>query len=151
LISKTIWEKQLNDIFKEKDKTELDIILSMIPLVLGLNYNEDQVDLFNLLGLDEYVKFSKFFDGKTIHSIRESEIKECLQFILLYYYKEIKGRTWKQIKKELPSLMRANSISYALRIKKINNSIKTEVDNLFNQIDKIDVNIIENKESKNGK
>lgn len=147
MINKAIWEKQLGDIFKEKGKTELDIILSMIPLLLGLTYNEDQTDLYNLLGLDTYIKFSKFFDGKTIHSVRESEIKECLQFVLLYYYKEIKGLTWKQIKKEVPNLMRANSISYALRIKKINSSIKTEVDNLFKKIDEVENNILKSKDN----
>jgi len=134
MLIKNVWEKQLDNIFKEKEETEIDIILKAIPIILYNNCNDtDQADLYEIFGLDGFIKFNKFFDGKSVKSIRESELKDLLHFTLVYYFKEVKNYDWDKIKRLLP--FDVNTISCALRIKNLNEKIKLQLEKLMSKLD----------------
>jgi hypothetical protein len=133
ITQKKVWENQLEGIFKKHTPTELEIILKTIPLILYQNSEDiDLISIYNNFGLDNLIKFCKLFNGKTVKSYRESEIKETIHFSLVYYYRIIKKLDWKDIRRILP--FKVNSISFALKIKKLESSIKVQLEKMLKEI-----------------
>lgn len=134
MLNKNVWESQLQNLFKTKAESEINIIMKTIPLLLWQNSNNtDLVELYNNLSLSDFIKVCKLFDGKTIKIPRESQIKDILYFSIVYYFKEMKNYDWLTIKKLVN--FKVNTISYSLRIKKLNENIKIELNNILSKID----------------
>ncbi len=119
-----VWEDQMNELFLSKSKEENNRVIEALSIVLGMNYgnkNKDIVDLFNLLGLDNFVSVVTLFERRTVTFPSKEEIKEAIIFALIFYYRETKGYSWEEIKNIVP--FEFSSISYAFKIKSLNKFI----------------------------
>lgn len=114
-----VFEDQLNDIFVKEDEENNNLIIKSLSILLKMpDSNNDLSDLYNLLGLDEFVGVLSLFEGRTIHFPDKEEVKDLILTSLLYYYREIENLTWKEIKEKIP--FEFSSISYSTKIKKMN-------------------------------
>jgi len=121
-----IFEHKLNKIFQTKNKGELDLVFDIISLILYSNERSTCLSrLYNLISL---------FDGETIKFPNKLQLKNSVILALLYYYREIKNKSWEEIKKEFP--FEINSISYGIQIKNLNNYIKQRIQSIYKQIEK---------------
>lgn len=133
MIQKRVWENKIREILRGKSPSQQETIFRLISLALHYNYeNDDQLELYNALGLTNYIAFTKTFNGKTVKSIKESELRNLLVFILCFYYVEIENLKFSDIREKLPFDIDNNTaISYGIRIKKMTKEVKNEIANLF--------------------
>lgn len=117
-----VFEDQLNDIFiRSSDKTS-NIVLRAVNLLLYQNeHNRDLLDLYDLVGIENFMSILSIFENKTVVFPAKEEIKELILTALLYYYREIENLSWEEIKSKVP--FEFSSISYSIKIKKFNNYI----------------------------
>ena len=130
-------EERLRRLLSRKKKSEIDVILEAVSLILySTQSNKDIIELFNLLDMDAFVKVVTLFDGRTIKFPTRKYLKNALTLALLYYYKEIKGMDWEEIKKEMP--FEVSTISYGIQIKNLNNFIRQKLFEILRHLDNLD-------------
>lgn len=126
-----VWQKKINDLFKSKSKGEIDIFFKAINLILSISVkNKDMLEIYKILGLDNFIKLINFFDGKTLKIFSQKEFKESFMLSLYYYMREIEKKSWAEIKEECS--FEVQTIKYGIRLKKLNEYIKEQLDELFN-------------------
>ncbi len=121
---KEVFEEQLNDLFSESKETETDQVISVFSLILSAEkeYNKkDFVELYHLVGLETFVSVVSLFEKRTITFPSVEKIREDIILAIVFYYKEIRNYTWKEIKEILP--FEFSSISYSFRLKKLDSFI----------------------------
>jgi len=125
-----IFEEQLNDIFLRSTEEKNDIVLKALSILLHLpESNRDLIDLYSLLGLEGFVSVMTLFENRTITFPSKDEVKELILTALLYYYREIENLSWGEIKDKIP--FEFSSISYGIKIKKMNNFMSKKLYDLF--------------------
>ena len=125
-----LWQKQINELFKFREETDVDKFFYIVQLILSFSIkNKDLLEMYKLLGLDNFTKMINFFDGKEIKLLKSLEFKETMLLALFYYLRNIEKKSWDDIKKEVP--FDVESIKYGIRMKKLNNFIKQEIEKLF--------------------
>jgi hypothetical protein len=130
-----IFDSQIDEVFGKKKESEMDIILKTLSMVIYENSsNTDTMELYKLLGMENFVKVISLFDGRTVKLPSADEFKENLILSLIYYYKEIKQFTWEQIKEKLP--FEISGIRYGIKIKNLNNYIRQKLEELLSNFDK---------------
>ena len=132
---KNVLEAQLFDIFKTKEDSEEDLLLKILNILIYKNVRDTTLlDLFRLLGND-YDLFSQvitLFSNRTVRFPDREEIEETLLTAVCFYYREIEGLNWTDIKKILPGDI--SPIYYSARIRSLNVLIKKEMSKLFSQM-----------------
>jgi hypothetical protein len=99
----SIWEEQIDDLLKEKSIDEMSEFLSLLTIIMNDKYDERLVALYKLVGnIDTFSSIINDFSGLTITIPTKEDFTDTLQVALSYYYKEVKGMSWKEIQKELP-------------------------------------------------
>lgn len=87
-----VWEKRLQNIFKKKEKSQTQLFLDVVSIVLFMNKNSKELgDLFSILKLDDFIKVVGLFENRTIEFPSKKEIQEAIEISLFYYYKNIRG------------------------------------------------------------
>jgi hypothetical protein len=129
-MNKKIWNKQVEEIFRQETPEDYQIYLNIINLAL---YNKDNSDLSNLyksIGLEKFGEVINRFSGKTITFPNKNEFKELLILSTCYYLKEIKKLSWDEIKLEVP-YQDISSIKYGKQISKLTAKVQEELKNIF--------------------
>jgi hypothetical protein len=100
---KSHWENQINSIFSDHPKTDMDIFLSVVSLVLDERFDQNISELYSTIhNVEMFTEIINKFSGMTIKIPDRDEFKTALSIALAYHYKEIKKMKWDDIKKELP-------------------------------------------------
>lgn len=100
---KSHWEHQINSIFEQKPKSDMDIFLSIVALVLDERFDKNISELYSTIhNVELFTEIINKFSGMTIKIPDRDEFKTALSIALAYHYKEIKKMKWEDIKKELP-------------------------------------------------
>lgn len=120
-----VFEAQLNDIFSSSDEKHSSVLKALSLLIHSSTHNTDFVDLYNLLGLENFVSVISLFENRTIKFPSKEEVKELILTSLLYYYREIQNLGWNEIKEKVP--FEFSSISYSIKIKKFNEYIREKL------------------------
>lgn len=129
-----VFEQQINELFVRKQDDEADVVLEALSIVLYQNHkNTDMVELYKLLGLDGFLKVVSLFEGRTVKFPTRGEIQESLILSLCYYYKEVLGMTWPEIRQKMPFDISAHS--YGIRIKSLNRFVRKKLSQLFGGTD----------------
>lgn len=127
-----IFEEQLNDIFLHSAEEKNNTVLRALSILLHLpESNRDLIDLYNLLGLEGFVSVISLFENRTITFPSKHEVKELILTSLIYYYREIENLSWEEIKSKIP--FEFSSISYSIKIKKMNNFLADKLYDLFTE------------------
>ncbi len=100
---KSHWEHQINSIFTEHEKSDMDIFLSIVSLVLDERFDPNISELYSTVhNIELFTEIINKFSGMTIKIPERDEFKTAISIALAYHYKEIKKMKWDDIKKELP-------------------------------------------------
>ena len=86
--------------------------------------------MYNLLGLENFVKLVTLLDGRTIKLPTSNELKDAVVFALCFYYRELEGKDWAEIHQLVPYSF--NSISISCKIKNLNSALKDELKSFLN-------------------
>ena len=125
-----VFEDQLNDIFSSSSEENVNVILKALSLLLRMpSMNNDLVDLYNLVGLEQFVGVISLFENRTVKFPNRNEVKDLILTSLLYYYHEVENLSWSEIREKIP--FEFSSISYSIKIKKFNSFITNKLYNLF--------------------
>jgi len=131
----------MNDTEKlKKEFSEIDESLynlnSLLKLIMYENFGEKIELLYSLI--DDKEKFSqilKSFGGISIEFPTVEEFKSAITLALVYYYKEVMHYSWGKIE-TLIDYERDIGLRYGSKIKKLNKSIKKQLDKVSNSVDK---------------
>lgn len=130
---KEVIEEQLNDLFLTRKEDDTDTIVQAFSMILNMNNtkNRDMVDLYNLVGMDEFVSIISLFEKRTVVFPSKDEIKESILLALIFYYREVKGLSWEEIKDIVP--FDFSSISYSSKLKGLNKYLVEKLREIFSK------------------
>lgn len=128
----SILEEDINDLFKKKEESDLEILFSVITLLLFKNEkNTDMIDLYNNFGIDTFLKIVHLFDGRTVKFIDSKDLSDTLVLAVCYYLREIEGkRDWNDIQEFFGSY-KLDRLSLALKIHNIDEWLKQKIQEQF--------------------
>ena len=132
---KKLWLDKLKTILETKPKSEEELFLDILAMLIYSRYNDDLSLVYKQLGLDEFISLVNHVSGKTIEFPTQEDLKDSVMTALCYYYKEVKGMEWDEIHHKLP-YDDINSIKYGKRISRLNRDMKKEMEVMFQEIDK---------------
>ncbi len=134
LNSSDVFEEKINQIFSKTKKKDIDLILQVLSLIIyGNQNNTDMVELYHSVKLEDFVRIVSLFDGRVVKFPTKKSLRNSLMLALLYYYREIEGKSWEAIQKEFP--FDISAISYGIQIKNLNNFIKQKIFEIMKKID----------------
>lgn len=129
---KSVFQQKIQETVRT-DKSK-KIIEDIIRLHLFKNAEKNEtllslVEVYDLLGLDKFTELLQLLDGKTISFPRKEDFKDTIQLAICYYYKNIEGKTWGEIKEilgdsELPT------IKYGIRMQQYQSFLKYITDRM---------------------
>jgi hypothetical protein len=136
---KNIFEQKIKSILNREAKSldlfedifKLQQILSFEKLKAGTpREDSDQwktlLEVYTTLGSTQFTKLISIINGKTLSFPSISDYQESIVSALSYYYKEILGLEWKEIKEKL-SLADHDSIKYGIRIRQLRSFIDEQM------------------------
>ncbi|MBR6610658.1 MAG: hypothetical protein IKK93_00230 [Campylobacter sp.] len=97
----SVFKNKLNNILT--DKPQADLIRDILTLILLRNSYKDEkilklIDVYNAVGLDNFMSIIESFNGETISFPSVEEFKETVITAIAYYYKHVQNKSWKEIK-----------------------------------------------------
>lgn len=97
---KSILEAKLNEVLGPKEETILTDLMKLSLLKRGSCDPDDLVyeEIFSLLGFEKYTDLVALLDGRTVTFPTKEEFKDSLINLLCYYYRDIEGRGWDDIR-----------------------------------------------------
>jgi hypothetical protein len=128
-----LWEEKLNNVFKKKDKTEIEMFLDIVSLILYNNNNQIISGLYSILSLDDFIKVINLLSGETVKFPCKEEVKEAIELALIFYYKNIKGMTsYKDIKAlNIIEEKDFSSISIGKKLNKLTSELQEKILNMY--------------------
>lgn len=119
--AKSVFQQRLHDTLKSDSSK--DVIEDLIRLHLFKNAEKDEsllmlVEIYDLLGLSKFMDLLNLLDGRTITFPEREDMKDTVQLAICYYYRNIEGKSWSDIKDilgdpELPT------IKYGIRMQQL--------------------------------
>jgi len=82
--------------------------------------------IYNEFGLENFMKIISIVGGKTIVFPSEDELKDSITTVLCYYYKEIKKKSWDEIK-DILNYEDLNTIKYGIRIRQFKQFVQMNI------------------------
>jgi len=123
---KNIWEYRIKKAFSYKKESASEELWDIVNLILYENSRDRiLVDLYHTLDKESFVKVISLLDGRTFHSPTKKEMEETLLLAVLYYEKEIEGKSWKEIQSEYD--FEIPTIKFGIRIKNLDNWIHQRI------------------------
>jgi hypothetical protein len=81
------------------------------------------MEVFTSVGPQVFSILISILKGKTITFPTESEFQDSIITVLSYYYKEIEGRSWKEIA-EILSLPEGSNVKYGIKVRQLQQFIQ---------------------------
>jgi hypothetical protein len=133
---RNIFQAKVNDILNKESKNtdlfedifKLQQVISFEKLPSG-DYKDQWsllLELFTVLGPVLFAKVISIVNGKTLTFPSEEEYQDSIITTLCYYYKEVQGLPWDEIKTKLndPKL---NAIKYGIRVRQLKGFIDEQL------------------------
>lgn len=129
---KSVFQQKIQETVKTN--TSKQIIEDIIRLHLFKNAEKNEallslVEIYDLLGLDKFTELLQLLDGRTVTFPQKEDFKDTIQLAICYYYKNIEGKSWGEIKEilgdsELPT------IKYGIRMQQYQSFLKYITDRM---------------------
>ena len=127
---KDVFEEQLNGLFSRSDPQSTDLIIRVISLLFyGNSFNKDLINLYNLVGLDTFLGVCTLFDHRKVEFPSKDELHEIITTAVLYYYRDVCGMSWPEIKDHVS--FEFSPISYSVKLKKFDKFLLEKVQALM--------------------
>lgn len=125
-----VYEKKLRDVFSLHPNAKQEPLYQILSLVLYHNPNTTDIhDVYDLLGMEDFVRLIHLLDGRTVRLPTSSELREALLTAICYYYREVEHLDWPQIKEKVP--FEFQSMSLSRKIKNLNMAFNSELKNML--------------------
>jgi hypothetical protein len=89
--------------------------------------------VYETLGPEMYAKLISIIRGKTLSFPSEEDLQDSIITTLCYYYREVEGRSWDEVKTEL-NLPDLNTISYGIKTRQFSQFIRTQTLNVLKKV-----------------
>jgi hypothetical protein len=129
---KSQWESQMETILKPPKNTDMESFLSLIAIAMNNRHDKNIAKMYNIVhNIEIFSDIMNAFSGMTVTFPNREDFKETILLGLSYYYKEMKGMNWDQIKKEMPfdNILPIKAERALLKLEK---SIKSSIEELMN-------------------
>lgn len=115
---------RIKEIFGKKGSGDMDSVWKIVDLLLyeGTK-SSDLLELYRILEFKDFVNVVALVDGREIRIPSKQQIEDILITALVYYEKELNGKSWKEIKREYPELP-INSMKISYKIRNLNDFIR---------------------------
>jgi hypothetical protein len=145
----TLLKKQLDEYFRKEKVDTRELIKKISVLIFQYEIpNTDAAKAVAITDIDVINKLVNYYDGGTIKLPTKQEWKDCLMMLVYYYFKNVKGMDWKDIRKILNISSEDDNvrdrISLGLRVKSFSDKIRKELSVSVGLKDKI--NKLEDRE-----
>ena len=125
---RNIFESHIAGIFNTETE-EIDVILSIISILVFKNIRDKSLlSLYKQVDLESFMTILSTFEGRTITFPSKEEIEELFILGICYYYKEVEGMNWEQIKEQMPFEIKATT--YGLKINSLSSMIRKKLSEL---------------------
>lgn len=84
------------------------------------------MELFSTFGSIQFAKIIAICKGKVIAFPTEEEFEDSIVTTLCYYYKEVEGLSWEDIRGKL-SMPKLNTIKYGIRVRQLKSFIDSQL------------------------
>jgi hypothetical protein len=117
----SIFQQRLQETIKTDSSKEIVEDLIRLHLFKNAEKNESLlslVEVYDLLGVERFIDLISLLSGKTLSFPKKEDFKDTLTLAICYYYRNIEGKTWNDIKEllgddELPT------IKYGIRMQQL--------------------------------
>jgi hypothetical protein len=135
---KTLFQQQLNEIMT--DDPCKNLITDLIHVQMHKNAEKDEkmlvlVELFNMVGLEEFTKIIDLIDGRQIKFPTRDEFRETVETAICYYYRNFQGYDWSKIE-DLLADPDMKSVKMGIKVSQLQNFMKERVENLKSEEEK---------------
>ena len=132
--STDIFDAQIEEAFSKPKDTEMDLILKVVSLLIYKNSTStDIVEMYKVLGMENFTKIVMLFDGRTVKFPTKQEITNTLINSLVYYYREIKNLSWEDVKEKFP--FEISGISCGIQFKQLENFLEQKINEIYKKIE----------------
>lgn len=125
-----LWEESLFKAFEETTKTDTEILLNILTIVVFNRFGNDLGTLYRIVGMENFSKITEIFSSKTVRFPEVEELRQALTLALTYYYKNIKHLSWSEIQKQLP-YERDLPLHMGKRLVSLDKTIKNQLEGLL--------------------
>lgn len=129
-----IWSHKIHTMFKKKPKNEEELFLDIVSMITFNRYNDKLSAIYKELGVDKFSRLISLLSSETIDFPSREDWKDSMLTAVCFYYKEIKGMKWEEIKRILP-FKRVNSIKIGKRINSLESDMVKEIFQSFEKIE----------------
>ena len=127
-----LWEESLLKAFEETPKSDTEILLGILTIVVFNRFGNDLGMLYKIVGMEKFSKITEYFSNKTLRFPEAEELRQALVLALTYYYKNVKGMDWVEVQKQLP-YERDLPLHMGKRIASLNRTIKKQLEGLLSE------------------
>lgn len=128
---KSLWEENLKDAFTETEKTNSEILMNILSIVVFDRFDSNIGRIYKVCGgIDKFSELIEALSDQTIRFPNAKEFREALTLALSYYYREVKGMSWEDVQKELP-YERDVGLHNGKKIALLDRHIKKQLDSLW--------------------
>lgn len=115
---KTLFQQQLNDIMTDNPSKKL--ITDLIHMQMHKNAEKDDrmlilIELFNMVGLDNFINIIDLIDGRPIKFPTREDFKDTIEIAICYYYKNFQNYDWSKINGLLEDKIKTKKMSGNIR------------------------------------
>ena len=129
---KLIWEEELDKLFANVQKSDSDLLMNILTIVVFNRFNNKVGKLYKIIGnMDKFSEILKEFSNQDMRFPDIDDFKDALILALVYYYKKVKLYSWEQIQ-SLIKYEKDIPIRYGKRVASIDRTIKKQLDELLN-------------------
>lgn len=128
---RTLFQHKIQNILQKEEK-ENELLTSIFKLQqLSLQERPDTdtnnwlilMEIFIKTGPKVFSSLVSCTKGKTVTFPTEEEFQESIIVVLAYYYKEVMGKTWKEISEALNLPQRSN-VKYGIKVRQLKQFIQ---------------------------
>ena len=127
-----LWEENLYKAFEETTKTDAEMLLNILTIVVFNRFGNDLGQLYRIIGMEKFSKITEIFSNKTLRFPESEDLRQALVLALTYYYKNIKGMNWEEIQKQLP-YERDLPLHMGKRLVSLDKTIKSQLEGLLSK------------------
>lgn len=140
LKNKSLFGEKLDGFLESSEDDEISLILKIVSFLFWKNHNNtDMINVYKMMakeygddkGLHILYMLIDFFNGKSIDMVSLKDFHENISIAICYYYKDVLGLDWEEIKKRVP--FDVNAVSISSKIKSLNNWMKNNINYIVNK------------------
>lgn len=128
-----IWESELDKLFEKIQKSDSDLLMDILTIVVFNRFNSKIGKLYKIIGdMDKFTEILKEFSNEDIRLPDINDFKEALILALVYYYKNVQGFSWEEIQ-SLLKYEKDIPIRYGKRVASIDRTIQKQLNEILNK------------------